>query len=276
MARGFIKVAACAAAALLALAGCSSTATSGSTTSAAATSAAAGGTEAALTTVKAGTLTVCSDIPYPPFEFEDPNSSGYTGFDIDIINEIAQRLNLKVSVQVTNFDALQSGAALAAGQCDMGVSAITITDERKANLDFADPYYDSLQSLLVKKDSGITSLADLAGKRIGVQTGTTGQNYAKENAPATATLVDMETDGLLWPAIQAGQIDAILQDYPVNLQHEKDDPNYSVIEKYDTKEQYGFALAKGKNPALLAAINTQLKAIRDDGTYQTIYNKYFS
>jgi len=270
MIRGFIKVAACAAASLLALAGCSS---GGSTSGGSAAATSSGG----VTTVTAGSLTVCSDIPYPPFEYEDPTSAlGYTGFDIDIISALAQKLNLKLVVQVTNFDALQSGAALVAGQCDMGASAVTITEERKANIDFSAPYYDSLQSLLVKKDSGITSLDGLAGKKIGVQTGTTGQIYAQKNAPASATLVDLESDGLLWPAIKAGQIDAILQDYPVNQQHEKDDASYVIVAKYETDEQYGFALAKGKNPALLAAINAQLQAMRDDGSYQKIYDKYFS
>ncbi len=157
----------------------------------------------------------------------------------------------------------------------MGASAITITEERKANIDFADPYYDSLQSLLVKTDSGITKLADLAGKNIGVQAGTTGQNYAKENAPADAQLIDFPSDGELWPAIQSGQIDAILQDQPVNREHEVADAGYKIVETYSTDEQYGFAFDKGNKTALLNAVNEQLAAIRADGTYDAIYAKYF-
>jgi len=167
-----------------------------------------------------GTLTVCSDIPYPPFEFEGgDNGTGYTGFDIELLDAIAKKLDLKLSVQDTGFEALQSGATLLAGTCDLGASAMTITEERKANIDFSDPYYDSLQSLLVRADSGIESIDDLDGKNVGVQQGTTGEIYAKENAKG-AELVQYPSDGELWPAMQSGQIDAILQDQPVNLARE--------------------------------------------------------
>ena len=226
--------------------------------------------------VEPGVLTACADVPYSPFEFEDPSSpSGYSGFDIDVMAAIAENLGLDFKVIDVEFNALQSGTVLAAGQCDMGASAITITDARKENIDFSDPYYDSLQSLLVKTDSGITTLADLAGKNIGVQAGTTGQNYAKQNAPADAQLIDFPSDGELWPAIQSGQIDAILQDQPVNREHEVADAGYKIVETYNTDEQYGFAFDKGKKTALLNAVNEQLAALRTDGTYDTIYAKYF-
>jgi polar amino acid transport system substrate-binding protein len=226
--------------------------------------------------VSAGTLTVCSDIPYAPFEVEDAETaSGYSGFDIDIISSVAEKLGLQLKVKVIGFDALKSGTALAAGQCDVAASAMTITDERKKNIDFSDAYYDSLQSLLVKKDSGIQDLAGLAGKKIGVQTGTTGKDYATANAPADAKLVDFDNDGLLWSAIQAGQIDAILQDLPVNQVHEKADAKYVIVAKYQTDEKYGFAFAKGKNPALLEVVNKQLAALHADGGYDKIYAKYF-
>ena len=180
--------------------------------------------------VEAGTLTVCSDIPYAPFEFEGgDNGTGYTGFDIDLLDAIAKKLDLKLAVQDVGFDALQSGTTLAAGTCDIGASAMTITEERKANIDFSDPYYDSLQSLLVRTDSGITSIDDLSGKNVGVQQGTTGESYAGENAKG-AQLVQYPSDGELWPAMQAGQIDAILQDPPVNLEHEKADDAFKSVE----------------------------------------------
>jgi len=226
--------------------------------------------------VDAGTLTVCSDIPYPPFEFEGgDNGTGYTGFDIDLLDAIAKKLDLKLSVQDVGFDALQSGTTLAAGTCDIGASAMTITDERKANIDFSDPYYDSLQSLLVRTDSGIESIDDLAGKNVGVQQGTTGEAYANENATG-AQIVQYPSDGELWPAMQAGQIDAILQDQPVNLEHEKADSAYEIVEEYNTDESYGFAFAKGEKDALLDAVNTALQELRDGGEYQTIYDTYFT
>jgi polar amino acid transport system substrate-binding protein len=226
--------------------------------------------------VKAGTLTACSEVPYPPFEVEDSSKpSGYGGFDIDLLQAVADNLGLKLAVADVSFDALQSGTTLAAGQCDVGASAITITDKRKANLDFTDPYYDSLQSLLVPADSDIKSIDDLAGKNVAVQQGTTGQAYATENAP-DAKLSAFPGDGEMWPALQAGQVDAILQDLPVNVEHAKADENYVIVEEYDTGEQYGYALAKGEKPELLKAINTELQNLRDDGTYQEIYDSYFA
>lgn len=227
--------------------------------------------------IEPGTLTVCSEIPYPPFEFEDPNSdSGYSGFDIDLITAIAESLDLDVRVESVGFEGLTSGTTLAAGQCDIAASAITITPERAANIDFTDPYYDSLQSLLVPADSGISSIADLAGKTVGVQQGTTGEAYATENVPEGTNLVAYPGDGELWPAIQAGNIDAILQDQPVNVEHERADSAYTIVEEYNTDEQYGFALEKGEREALLAAVNAALGQLRSDGTYQEIYDSYFA
>lgn len=269
--RPLIAGIAIAAAAVLALSGCASNPGSGGGDGG---DKAPSGPDYGLVT--AGQITVCSDIPYKPFEYEATSGSGkYTGFDVDLLTAIAKKLDLKVQFQVTNFDTLQSGAALLAGQCDMGASAMTITDERKKNIDFSDGYYDSLQSLLVKTDSGIESIKDLAGKNVGVQQGTTGENYAKEHAKG-AELLQYSDDGVLWPALQGGQIDAILQDLPVNLQHEKDDSSYKVVETYKTDEQYGFAFAKGEKAELRKAIDEQLKALKDDGEYKKIYDKYFA
>ncbi len=264
--RNIIAGIALAATASLALAGCASGSNG--------TSEPAAGDDYGL--VSAGTLTVCSDVPYPPFEFEGgDNGTGYTGFDIDLLDAIAQKLDLELAVQDVGFDALQSGTTLAAGTCDIGASAMTITDERKANIDFSDPYYDSLQSLLVRTDSGIESIDDLSGKNVGVQQGTTGESYANENATG-AQIVQYPSDGELWPAMQAGQIDAILQDQPVNLEHEKADSAYKIVEEYNTDESYGFAFAKGEKDALLEAVNDALKELRDSGDYQKIYDTYFT
>ncbi|MDR1767212.1 MAG: transporter substrate-binding domain-containing protein [Propionibacteriaceae bacterium] len=272
-----LKTAALGVVAAFALAGCGTTQPTGSApASDSGSGAASAASSPAFTTIDAGKLTACADVPYPPFEIEDTSAaSGYSGFDIEIVGAIAEKLGLTLVVKDVDFDALQSGTVLAAGECDLGTSAITITEKRKKNIDFADPYYDSLQSLLVKKDSGIAKLADLSGKVIGVQQGTTGQTYAQEHAPKDATITQFPSDGELWPAMTSGQVDAILQDQPVNHQHEIDDDSYAIVEEYDTDEQYGFAFAKDKNPELLAAVNAALADIRSDGTYDTIYEKYF-
>lgn len=224
-------------------------------------------------TVSEGTLTVCSDIPYAPFEVEEGGE--YTGFDIDLMNEIANGLDLDVQVKDVGFDGLQSGASLAAGQCDIGASAMTITEEREKNIDFSDPYYDSKQTLLVPSGSDIQTIDDLAGTDVGVQQGTTGKLYAEENAPDDAKLVSFPSDAELYQAIKSGSIDAILQDLPVNLTH-TEGGDFQIVEEYDTDEQYGFAVKEEGSEALLEAVNEQLAKLKKNGTYDELYNTYFS
>lgn len=223
--------------------------------------------------INKGKLTVCSDVPYPPFEdFDKGSELGFKGFDVDIVNEIAKRLDLKLFYQDSSFDALQSGQALNAGQCDLAASAMTITDDRKKNLDFSEGYYDSKQSLLVPADSDIAGIGDLDGVKVGVQQGTTGKAYAEENAKG-AKIVTFPSDGEMYQAIQAGQVEALLQDLPVNLDHTKDG-KFKVVETYDTDEQYGLAIKKG-NEQLVKDVDGALDEMRKDGTYDDIYNKYF-
>jgi polar amino acid transport system substrate-binding protein len=227
-----------------------------------------------LNLVKSGTLTVCSDVPYAPFEdFDKSSETGFKGFDVDVISHIAKDLDLKLAIKDSDFDALQSGLLLNSGQCDLGASAMTITDERKQRLNFSDPYYDSKQSLLVPVGSDIKSIADLAGKTLGVQKGTTGETYAQENVKGAKKIVSMKDDGTEFQALKAGTVDALLQDLPVNLEHTKDG-KYTIVEQYDTNEQYGFAMKKD-NTALLDAVNESLQKMKDDGSYQQIYDTYF-
>lgn len=227
-------------------------------------------------TVEEGTLTVCSEVPYEPFEFEDPDApSGYSGFDIDLMAAIAEELGLELAVVNTGFDDLTSGAAMAAGTCDLAASAMTITDEREENVDFSDPYYNAAQSLLVKSDSDITTLDDLAGRSLGVQSGTTGADYAEENAPEDTEIISFDAGADLFVALEAGNIEAILQDLPVNVERAQQDDSLEVIETYDTDENYGFAFPEEGSEDLLDAVNDALQTLRDDGTYDQIYEQYF-
>ena len=150
---------------------------------------------------------------------------------------------------------------------------MTITEDREKNLDFSDGYYDSEQSLLVPVDSDIASIGDLDGTKVGVQQGTTGQTYTRKNATG-AQVVTFPSDAEMYSALKAGQVDALLQDLPVNLDHTKDG-KFQVVEKYSTDEQYGFAIKQG-NTKLVTEVNDALKTLHDDGTYDDIYNKYFA
>ena len=223
-------------------------------------------------TLEEGTLKVCSDIPYAPFDILEGDT--FTGFDGDLVNEIATGLDLELVVQDSGFDSLQSGLALNSGQCDMAASAMTITPEREENLDFTEGYYDSEQSLLVPSGSDVASIDDLTGKRVGVQQGTTGKTFTEENAPDDAEIVSFPSDAEMFNAIKAGQVDALLQDLPVNIAH-AEDGDFEIVEKFDTGEQYGFAV-KQDNTALVEAIDGELTRMRDDGTYDKIYDSYFA
>lgn len=255
------------AASVLALAGCGSDDGGGSSDGG------GSGSAADFNLVSSGTLTVCSDIPYKPFEFEEGGE--YTGFDMELMRAIGEGLGLDVQIKDVGFDGLQSGASLAAGQCDIGASAMTITEDREENIDFSDPYYDSMQTLLVPSDSDIQSIEDLSDTDVGVQQGTTGKLYAEENAPDDAKLVSFPSDAELYQAIKSGSIDAILQDLPVNLTH-TEGGEFQIVEEYDTDEHYGFAVKEEGSEDLLEAVNEQLEKLRDSGEYKKLYNKYFS
>lgn len=245
-------------------------ASDGSATTAA--SGASGGIEG-VELVNDGQLTVCSDMPYKPFEFEDDGET--TGFDFDVVSAMGEQLGVEVEFVTTPFDSII--AALVAGDCDMIASAMTITDERKEKVAFTDAYFDADQSLLVLKENAekFATLEDLAGKTIGVQMETTGATYAAENKPEGATIKEFSTGDEIFPALISGDVDAALQDLPVNGYRAATAPDQFVVtETFPTGEQYGFAVAK-ENTALLEALNGALDTMREDGTYDTIYAEWF-
>lgn len=223
--------------------------------------------------VNEGQLTVCSDIPYPPFEFTT-DEGDYAGFDIDLMREIATALDLELNVRETPFDGIF--ASLETGECDVVASAVTITEEREQQMDFTDPYFDADQSLLIRAEDSdqYSTLDDLAGESIGVQTGTTGAQYAEENAPEDSQIIEFEDAGAMFAAIETGEVAALLQDFPVNAERAAQDENFEVTETFPTGEQYGFAVQQGDD-ALREAINGELERMRDDGTYDEIFEEYF-
>jgi ABC-type amino acid transport substrate-binding protein len=219
-----------------------------------------------------GTLNVCSDMPYEPFEFEEGGDA--TGFDIELLREMADRMNMDLEVIDSEFEGIV--LAPAAGTCDVVASALTINDEREEQADFTDPYFDSEQSLLVTKENEekFATLEDLGGETIGVQTETTGATYANENKPDDATVKDFSAADEMFLALESGEVAALLQDLPVNGYRTTQNPDLVVVETYPTDEQYGFLVESG-NTELLDDLNAQLEAVRDDGTYDEIYEEWF-
>ena len=229
--------------------------------------------EGGLKLVKDGSLTVCSDAPYEPFEFQAEDGT-WTGFDMDIMRKIAEANNLELEVSVQPFDGIW--LAPAAGKCDVVASSMTITEERSQAADFTDSYFDAFQSLLVSKANEMTytTLESLAGKTIAVQTGTTGESFAKENA-TSSTIQSFDEASAMFLALESGQVDGVLQDYLINKERaDKQGTSVVSIKFEDTPEQYGFAVETG-NTALLEILNKGITDLKADGTYKTIYDKYF-
>lgn len=255
-----MKTLAIAAAATLTLAGCA--ADTETTT-----------TESGAELIKEGTLTVCTHLPYEPFQYTEGGE--VVGFDVDLMDLVAEELGVEQKIFDTPFEGIQSGQALNTGKCDVAAAGMTITDERARVIDFSDPYFDATQALLVKKGSGIASLEDLSGKSLAVQEGTTGALYAQDNAPDDVELRSFEDLALLQTAVKTGQVDAGINDNGVLFDYVQDNPDLEVSTEFDTGEQYGFAVKKDGNDSLLDTINEVLATAQEDGTYDDIYEKWF-
>ena len=247
-----------------------------------------GGDEQEFNLVSDGRLIVGSDIPYPPFEFEE--GGNLTGFDVELVSEIASRIGLEhdpnddwISTNFnTIFQQLQGGtnfdiivAAVTAYAPEGSPAAETVADREKF-VDFTVPYYTSLQSLTVNTSQtpDIESVEDLPdGARVGVQRGTTGAFYAEETL-TNAELADFAKSPPMYQQLLAGQIVAVFNDLPTSLVEIEGKEGLEVVEQIDTGEEYGIGVAKD-NTALKDAMDAALEEMFEDGTYAQIFQKYF-
>jgi polar amino acid transport system substrate-binding protein len=227
-----------------------------------------GGGGSGLKTITKGELKVGSDIPYKPFEFGQ--APDFQGFDVDVVNEVAKQLDLQAKFVKTPFDTIFR--SLAQGKFDMVASATTITPEREKEVDFSDSYFPADQSLMVKKGSDIKTVDDVDGKVIGAQLGTTGADYARKNTNAKSVRTyDLIDDA--FNALEAGQVEAVINDCPVSKYAERAHKNLVVVQAIQTNELYGFAFAKGSD-ALRTAFNKELAKVKENGDLQKISDKW--
>jgi ABC-type amino acid transport substrate-binding protein len=213
-------------------------------------------------------LTIGSDIPYPPFEQGKPGN--YTGFDIELIEAIAEKMGRKPEVQDTSFETIFRDVAQ--GKFDAVISAATITEEREQAVDFSNPYYLSEQAVLVKEGSDVKSLEDLDGKTVGVQQGTTGQELAKEELGGEIRPYPEGPDAVT--ALKNGTVEGVIIDAPVAQNAVEKSGGVEIAEKVPTEETYGIAVAQGETE-LLDEINKALEEVEKEGTYKKIYKKWF-
>ena len=264
-----------AAAAALGLAACSSGSSGGSGGGAGGGSGATGAAGASgVTLISAGKLTVCTHLPYAPFQSND-DTGKTVGFDVDMMDLVAKKLGVEQAIVDTPFEGIKSGQDLSTGKCDIAAAGMTITDERKKAILFSLPYFDATQALLVKSDSSVATLADLKGKKLGAQAATTGLDYANskkaENGYEIVEFQDLATET---QALTTGQVDAAINDLPVWTEAIKENKGATkVATQFDTGEQYGFGMKLG-NDALKKVVDDVITSSKSDGTYATLYTKW--
>jgi ABC-type amino acid transport substrate-binding protein len=214
-------------------------------------------------------LTVGSDIPYPPFEQGKPGE--YTGFDIELMKAIGEKIGRKAEFQDTSFETIFRDVAQ--GKFEAVISAATITEEREKAVDFSNPYYLSEQAVLVKEGSDVKSIKDLEGQTVAAQQGTTGLELAKEELGGSEIRPFPEGPDAV-NALKAGTVEGVIIDAPVAQNAVEKSGGVEIAEKIPTEEEYGIAVAQGEEE-LLEEINEGLEEVMDDGTYKTIYEKWF-
>ena len=259
--------------AALALTACGGSASSVASSVASSASSAAASTSAAageLTTVEAGKLTMATNAAFPPYEMTT-DAGEFEGIDIETAQAIADKLGLELQIDDMDFDAAL--LSVQQGKADIVMAGVTVTDERKAVMDFSDSYATGIQSIIVPEGSDIASPDDLAGKKIGTQRGTTGYIYCSDDF-GDENVVAYD-DGLT--AVQAlnnGQVDAVVIDNAPAKEFVAANPGLVILDTSYAEEDYAIGMAKGSS--LEDAVNAVLEELKADGTLQSIVDKYIT
>ena len=275
-----------AAALVLSLAACGSTASSAASSEAAspeaassdaasseaASSEAASETETAeLSTVEPGKLIMSTNAAFPPYEMTT-DSGEFEGIDIETAQAIADKLGLELQIDEMDFDAAL--LAVQQGKADMVMAGVTVTDERQNVMDFTDSYATGIQSIIVKEDSDIASVDDLAGKKIGTQRGTTGYLYCSDDF-GDENVVAYDNGLTAVQMLNNGQVDCVVIDNAPAKEFIAANPGLKLLDTAYVEESYAIGVGKG-NTELKDAINTALEELKADGTLQAIVDKYIT
>lgn len=218
-------------------------------------------------------LKVATNAAFPPFEYVKENTEEYAGFDMDLIRAIGEEMDMEVEIINVAWDGLIPG--LINGNYDLVIGAMTITDERARAVNFSDPYFSAGQVIVVNQENeDIKVPADLKGKVVAVQLGTTGQ-FAAEKIDGVKEINKFNTAPEALQALKNGSADAVVVDLGVAQLYVKEHQHAKIVGKPFTVEYYGIAMKKD-NEELLNKVNKALATIKANGTYDKIYDKYFS
>lgn len=209
-------------------------------------------------------LVVATSPDFPPFESLEGGE--VVGIEVDILKKVAEKMGMELDLQQMDFDSVIPGVQ--AGKFDVGMSGITVTDKRKENVDFSSVYFMAAQAIVVTADSGITGKADLEGKKVSVQTGTTAEEYCMGNGYEVLAFI-ANNDAAA--ALTAGKVDAWVVDNEVALAMAPE-LGLTVLDEAMTSEPYAFAFQKGSE--LVAPFNEALDALLADGTVEQIFQQY--
>ena len=269
--RSFMAAAAVSVAAL-ALTACGGSASSAasSVASSAASSEASSAAAAELATVEAGKLTMATNATFPPYEMTT-DAGTIEGIDVDTAKAIAEKLGLELQIDDMDFDAAL--LSVQQGKADIVMAGVTVTDERKAVMDFSDSYATGIQSIIVPNDSDIASPDDLSGKKIGTQRGTTGYIYCSDDF-GEDSVVAYDNGLTAVQALNNGQVDAVVIDNAPAKEYVAANPGLKVLDTSYAEEDYAIGMAKGS--ALEDAVNKALEELKADGTLQAIVDKYIN
>lgn len=227
-----------------------------------------------------GSLTGCTDTSktsdkivfatsatYPPFEFKQYDE--IKGFDIDLANKVAEHLGKKAEFRDMQFSAVLP--SLQTGQADAAIATLTITDERKKNFDFSDPYYFEGMAIIFPKEKPVKTVADLAGKKIACQLGTVMEIWLKKNVPS-AQVTAMDDNNQAIESLKAGHVDYVLMDGAQGHIFSQKNPGLSYHILTQAKDGYGIVVKKGS--PLLKGINKALKDLQESGEIEKLKNKW--
>lgn len=213
-------------------------------------------------------LVMATNAEFPPYEYYDGDE--IVGIDAEFAAAIAGKLGMELKIEDMAFDSIIP--AVQSGKADLGAAGMTVTDERKTQVDFSDTYYTGRQVIIVTEDSAIASPDDLEGKKIGVQQGTTGDIYTTDDYGDEN--IDRYNKGMeAVQALQQGKVDAVVIDDQPAQTFVEENEGLKILETEYVEEDYALALKKG-NDELLQKVNDAIKALKEDGTFDEIVAKY--
>ncbi|MGN1081690.1 MAG: ABC transporter substrate-binding protein [Acutalibacteraceae bacterium] len=225
---------------------------------------------ASFTTVTEGTLTMATNAEFPPYEYYDGDT--VVGIDAEVAALIAEKLGLKLEIADVDFDSIIPGVQ--SGKYDMGMAGMTVNEERLQSVNFSTSYATGIQAVIVPEDSSIASIDDLAGKKIGVQSGTTGAIYAADDY-GEESVTGYQNGALAVEALKSGKVDCVIIDNEPAKAYVAANEGLKVLDTEYTVEDYAICFAK-ENSALQTAVNAALEELIADGSVKKIVDKYIT